>query len=233
MRLLLSDVILQLNGFSTDTELPIHQDSIIPGIHGNDITDVCIKLSPRLIKTHSIYYKIGYGTYLFKRPKAIYVFRKPADAVLSLHHYIELSKNKESNVYSVPNSRDLNTACLRMVNSWYYHVESYVQAKKQKPENILLCSYESMHDNTLEVLKKLLSFLEIYADEEYLIKAVNHHRFSKHKERGFSSYQSNPNTAQRQKGKIDSAKTQLSTATLELIEEKTIALYNKAKSLQF
>ena len=79
MRLLLSDLILQMQGFSTNTGGNIIPDVYKVNIEQWNQDDRISQLDFRIIKTHE-YYEECYK-------KIIYLFRNPADSLCSFYYY--------------------------------------------------------------------------------------------------------------------------------------------------
>lgn len=221
-RCLLSDLILQVLGFETDTKLPITPPQIIPNIYGEDITaiDSRIKIPCRLIKTHAPYNRISTSiTRIFWRPRAIYLFRNPADSLSSYYHLQRLEGKISGEVVS----RD--SFCEKNMWEWCNNVKSYIIVKAKHPEKILFISYESMQNRPLVVLPKVMNFIGITVDEAMCAKAVENQSFEKKKKlAGNSEFY--------RKGKVGSSEEELSQKTLDLIEEKAMSVYNQAKDLE-
>ena len=226
MRLLLSDLILQKHGFDTGAKLPIPANRIISGMHRDRIEDLDsrIQLPHRVFKTHLVYNKIGRKLVRsFWKPKAIYLFRNPADSLCSFYHFN--LREAEKNGLDTNNSptTSIEEFCLIKVERWCEHLESYIKAKKNNKQKLLFISYESMHSNLIPILQKAMNFLGISVDEIMCKKAIENHRFENKNPLSPSFFR---------KGKIGSSKEELPPETISLIEEKAIQIYNEARKLE-
>ncbi|MFZ3138515.1 MAG: TylF/MycF/NovP-related O-methyltransferase [Thermodesulfovibrionales bacterium] len=218
IRLLISDIILQLHGFDTGTELPIHADDIIPDIQQKNIDDIDtrVKLPFRLIKTHWTREKV--------RGKVIYIFRKPAEALCS-YYYFHLRyphlKNKVSS--------GIDIFVTQNIDEWCRHIKSYIKAY-ESGEDILFISYEYMHEDPVLVLKSVSNFIGISADETQYKKAIKNHTFDKH----HNNEQLGDHLFEYffRKGKVDSAKNELKLDTIKHIEERALHLYDCARQIE-
>lgn len=220
LRLLMSDVILQLNDFDTDTELPIGPDFIIPDIHSNNIKalDSRLKTPYRLLKTHGMHSHI--------KGKLIYLFRNPSDSLVSYYHFhlrYDKLKSKASD--------GIDIFCRRRMHWWCCHLNFDIQLKSINTtvNNILFVSYEMLHSQPVDTLNTIMNFYYgCEVDKDLCYKAVNNHLFQKHQSRenldGF-------NKPFFRKGKVGDSKKELTEETLSLIEKETIGYYDRAKKL--
>ena len=223
MRLLLSDLILQMQGFSTDTG-----GNIIPNVYRVDIEewnrDSRINQLPfRIIKTHEPYqdcYK-----------QVIYIFRKPADALCSLYHYVIgrfIDKDEDPGI---------NEFCRSYVDKYCGHVKNYINAKEKRSDKIIFISYEKLKDNPVEVLKKVSNFLSLETTKAMCEKALENQAFNKLQsltkleepsKLGFSENGGYQNFFRQ--GKVNSAKTELDIETVKKIESQALEFYQSAKA---
>ena len=222
MRLLLSDLILQFQGFSTDTG-----GNIIPDVYRVDIEewnrDSRINQLPfRIIKTHEPYQDC-YN-------QVIYVFRKPAESLCSLYHYV-ISRFTDEDP-------GINEFCSSYVDKYCLHIQNYIDAKERKPDEIIFISYENLQQIPIQVLQKVSNFLNLQVTNEMCQKALDNQSFDnvqslskleKPSRLGFSEEGGYKNFFR--KGKISSAKDELSVETINFIESKSLVLYQQAKAL--
>lgn len=213
MRLLLSDLILQIQGFSTDTG-----GNIIPDVYRVDIEewnqDSRINQLPfRIIKTHELYQE--------EYRKVIYIFRKPADSLSSLYHYaIGRFTSEEPGI---------NEFCRSHVDKYSHHIQNYIDAKERKPDEIIFISYENLQQIPMQVLQKVSNFLNIQVTNEMCKKALDNQSFENVKSLskleepsrlGFDEKGGYRNFFRQ--GKVNSAKDELSPETVELIESQAL-----------
>ena len=213
-RRLLADVILQVNGFHTETDLPIPFQRIIPDIYEDDINQIDnrIDIPFRIIKTHEFYSRI------YK--KIIYLFRDPLD---TLYSYYRFHLRYPSIREKVPENPDI--FCTRKIDEWCKHLESYIQAKSELTDSVLFVTYEDMHQKPIKTLNKIFSFLEIDVPSDMLEKAAQNQAFiqvrSKEELGNHSEYLC-------RKGKIGDSKKNLSIDTIEFLEKRTNSIYSRA-----
>lgn len=219
MRLLLSDLILQMQGFSTNTG-----GNIIPDIYRVDIEewnrDNRINQLPfRIIKTHELYQQ----EYL----KVIYIFRKPADSLCSLYHYV-IGR-------FIDEDPGINQFCRSNVDKYCGHIINYIDAKHKKSDDIIFISYENLKNSPIEVLNKVSNFLKLQVTSQMCQKALENQTFENLKSAtkfedpsklGFSEQGGYKNFFRQ--GKVNSSKDELSIETIDFIESKALEIYNCA-----
>ncbi|MEG4311026.1 MULTISPECIES: sulfotransferase domain-containing protein [unclassified Microcoleus] len=224
IRLLLSDVILQLHGFNTATG-----GNIIPDVYKVDIQtwdqDHRIKIPIRFIKTHE--------PYITSYNRAIYLFRHPADCLCSYYHYMLRYQNfREQNP-------EVNRFCFEHLGEWCNHVQSYIEAKAEKHENIILMSYENLHTYPDKNLQFIMNLLGFNCTHSICKKAVEHQSFKNVQDlakqenpekMGFFEDEGYKNFFR--KGKVNNYLEELSLETIKLINDKALPIYKKAKSLE-
>ena len=219
LRLLLADIILQLNNFKTDTVLPIHQDKIIPDMHVHDLSkfEIQFDLLARLIKTHSLFGKI-------KGHKVIFLFRNPADTLCSYFHFHRRYINL------LPKTRDgIDKFCIEYTNDWLNHINSYIN--NHVKDKMLFISYENLHSNTLNTLKKVAYFSKLDASKMMIVKSISNQEFSKRK-KNETIKENNNNEYFFRRGEVSSSKKELKPETISFIKNKTEDIYRKALLLE-
>lgn len=222
MRLLLSDLILQLQGFSTDTG-----GNIIPDVYRVDVEewnrDTRINQLPfRIIKTHELCQDS------YKR--IIYIFRNPADSLCSLYHYVI------GRFIAIDEDPGINEFCRIYMDKYCTHLKSYIDAKKKNSDKIVFVSYEKLKDSPVEVLQKISNFLSLQITQQMYQKALENQDFKKLKsltkleepsKLGFSEPGGYQNFFRQ--GKVNNAEKELSIDTIELIESHVLEIYELAK----
>ena len=230
IRLLMSDLILQTQGYETSTG-----GNIIPDIYKDNIniwfSDSRINNLPfRIVKTHE--------TYETEYEKIIYVVRNPADAICSYYHYTKEYCTKEN---SDDNEciNDIDDFCLSHLSQWYWHTQTYIKLKERKAKKIQFVSYESLKNNTVKSLQSIATFCGLQVEQELCQKAVDNQEFKKLQDMakqtseiklGFK--EDNGYDKFFRQGEVNTSSQELSTETMRLIEEKTMDLYAKAKSFE-
>lgn len=219
-RFLISDVLLQIYGFQTETKLPVSADEIIPDIYQHDINKVSskIKFSYRLIKTHELYNSHE------QVQKIIYIFRQPADVLCSHYDFMRL--------HNRVTVEDKAIFVLENIDKWCKHLSSYIDAKNENHSKILFISYEKLHNNTVLSLEKVFQFLNIdCVQHEMLIKAVHNHSFDKHRKLESEIRKEGENYFYR-RGEVNSSADELSDRIILRIKERTQDILNVAKNLE-
>ena len=226
MRLLLSDAILQYQGYKTKPG-----GNIIPGVYSRDIREWdrdsrINQITFRIIKTHELYNQDG--------NKVIYIFRNPADCLCSYYHYKLARYEKFRKCNPAPNQ-----FCLNAVYEWCKHIESYILAKETDFGNVLFVSYAKMQLNPALVLKETASFLGLKISNRACFIAANNQSFSNLQKLACTTDRNllgiNESGAYNnffRKGKINSARDDLQPETIELIDSISHKDYTKAKSLE-
>ena len=116
----------------------------------------------RLIKTHEPFRP--------KYRKAIYIVRDVRDVVLSEYNYLRLF-----NFYHGSFEEFLPLFLAGKANgygSWNEHVASWCQSDLAQNGNMLLIKFEEMRQNTADVLKRALAFLQLSRTEEQIALAI-------------------------------------------------------------
>jgi hypothetical protein len=135
----------------------------VPDCHSDrDIEDIGNnELWSGIIKTH--YHEIG------RSNKFIYIFRRPADSLLS---YLKFHKLQGYKGYDFPyHFQDIYKFSLE-IRKLHSLAISYL---KKKPSLCLPISYENMHKSQFKVLLKILDFIGVVnCDHNILQKAINY-----------------------------------------------------------
>ena len=228
MRLLLSDIILQSQGFKTQLG-----GNFIPDIYKEKLDiwsrDPRVKKVPlRIVKSHQFYDKRYINT--------IYLFRKPADALCSFYYYsLGYPEQREG-----LQKQGIDDFCKVKVEQWRTHVESYIEAKNKKSDKVLFISYESLKENPEILLRKTTrDFLGLNITSRMCKIAVENQNFE-----GLQRIQKLEDTSKLgfweaggyqdffRKGKVNSSKYELAQSTIDFIEANAMAIYNLALSIE-
>ena len=217
MRFLLADIMLQLMGYHTDTKLPFPVEALIPDMHLPGKKDIEIKPPVNLIKTHNEYND--------QQKKSLYVFRNPADSLIS-YYYFHLRYPERKGMVS----DGANTFCIRTIDEWCRHIISYIKAKEKMDKSIFFVSYENMHNGLSSILKRVLNFIDLPFDVDIVDRAVNNHTFKKH--------QADEKLGEKflnkffRKGQCGYGEHELSENVVEIIHRKAEPLYRQAKKIE-
>ncbi|MEG3944863.1 sulfotransferase domain-containing protein, partial [Microcoleus sp. w2-18aC4] len=228
MRLLLSDIILQSQGFKTQLG-----GNFIPDIYKEKLDiwnrDPRLKKIPlRIIKSHELYDT--------RYVNSIYLFRKPADALCSFYYYLLGDPEQREELQK----QGIDDFCKVKVEQWRTHVESYIEAKEKKSDNVLFISYENLKEKPEIILRKTTrDFLGLNITSRMCQIAVDNQKFEE-----LQRIQKLEDTSQLgfweaggyqnffRKGKVNSSKDELGQSTIDFIEAKAMAIYNLALSIE-
>lgn len=217
MRFLLADIMLQQMGYESNTKLPFPVAALVPDMHQPNESDV--ELSPliNLIKTHNEYND--------QQNKSIYLFRNPADSLVS-YYYFHLRYPERKEMVS----DGVDAFCLRQIEEWCRHIISYIEAKEKMKESIMFVSYENMHNGLYSILKRALNFINLPFDNDMIERAINHHTFKKHqKDEQLGTKYLNKFF---RKGQCGNGEQELSEDVVEIIHRKAMPLYREAQRIE-
>ncbi|NES88383.1 tetratricopeptide repeat protein [Okeania sp. SIO2B9] len=229
IRLLLSDVLLQLQGFQTTTG-----GNIIPDAYKISINEwnnqINTKLKFRIIKTHE---PLFFQQTLELENRVFYLFRKPADCLCSYYYYsLRYEKNKE-------HDKGIDKFCLDNLERWSSHVTTYMSCKEKSPERIMFVSYEKLSYNPVKVMNYIVELLGWENCQLICQKSVENQEFNKlkslskeEKTEKMGFWEDHGYQDFFRKGKVNSSQQELSPETLRVIEEKAMPIYKKATSFE-
>jgi hypothetical protein len=176
MRYLVSDVLLQNKGIQTTTELPIDPGKIIPDYHAQLIArrDLTVPSPSCMIKIHDsiplLQERIG-GDPAVRKCKFLYLYRTPADALVSTFHLYLREKYIPSK-----SGRDIDLFCLEYLPVWLGNVTSYLDDLDGGVE-IHLVSYGQLLEQPMAVLSDTLRWLGIAQTDAIVARAVSNMEF--------------------------------------------------------
>ena len=110
----------------------------------------------------------------------IYFVRNPLDVVLSYANHSSIDIDKSIKSINNPkhalakSKKGLNNQLQQQLGSWSQHVKSWTE---QKEIPVLVMRYEDMLDDTYNVFKKALEFLNLDFDETKFTKAIENSSF--------------------------------------------------------
>jgi glycosyltransferase involved in cell wall biosynthesis/Flp pilus assembly protein TadD len=208
-RNLIVDIILQLQGTDTTTNMFDDVEKIIPDIYQTRLAEGAADnpLPFRLVKTHARFNP--------DVKKTIYVFRRPVDVLSSYCHY-------RIDFENMPATDDIDGFSRKNLGDWYKHVDSYVAAGADHPDEILFVSYEWLHRDTAGALMEMAAFLGLPATPAMCTRAVENQQFQKHRRQSRQFYR---------KGVVGGGKQELKAETVAYIEQRSDPLYAAAAAL--
>lgn len=216
LRYLLGDILLQKQGWETATRLPIHPDRLIPDFdRGDDLLDVAFdSATTRCIKTH-LPWCDAFG-------RAIVIFRKPADSLASYYHFQRRYTETRSQVETL----GIDRFCLQQVDAWLGHLESYLDAFQHGLSNIHFVTYEQLHDQPIEALRRVSRLLGLVIEDSAIERAIENHRFNLHARDEACNTVTNDRFFRR--GQVNASSSDLLPQTLDRIQERCESLYQEA-----
>lgn len=218
MRLVLSDIILQLHDLDTKTYLPVHSDKVIPDFDANpQYTRWKYLQTPHVfLKTHKNF------TECFR--KSVYIVRRPEDSLCSFYHFHLRYDHLKGKV-----SDGLDKFAVNFGDKWANNVQSFIDGRQYK--DILFISYEMMHQSPFDTFKKVSKFIGLSPTDEMIKIAVENHTFEKQ-----TSNESLEGTQYNSKffrqGKILASLDEFQMETIQEIREKWLPYYVQAKQLE-
>jgi hypothetical protein len=222
VRLLVADVVLQLNDRETGTELPLDVFTVIPDMHQHGdqwqglVMAEGIESPFTLLKTHWRWDQT--------QARSAFIFRRPEDSLCSYFHY-----HRRYDHLRPKTIQGIDAFCREFVDEWCQHTHSYIQGRRTKPGNIHFTSYESLHADPVAALGRILRFLHMEPARAQIALAVENHRFDKQQ----VTEKNVPNNERFfRKGKVASAQEELAPETLAFIRQKADSLYILAENIE-
>jgi Sulfotransferase domain len=222
VRLLVGDVLLQMNGMPTDTELAIDIKQLIPDMHQHGdkweglAMPAQIESPYTILKTHFRWDQF--------QTRAAYIFRRPEDSLVSYFHYHRRYDHLRPKTVS-----GIDAFCREFVDEWCLHTQSFIKAHRNDPGRIHFTSYESLIAQTGPALGRMVRYLRLEPTHAQIATAVENHRFEKQQEAETSIPY---NERFFRKGKVDTAKDELAPETLSYVRAKADHLYILCENLE-
>jgi hypothetical protein len=188
MRFMLSDVLLQMQGVETTTQLPVHPDNLVPEFTANSILrrrtrcpGWAYETSLAFIKTHCLFERVEevlacggrQRSGLQRDCRVVYVYRAPEDALVSLYHLTH------RDVYSQQRARHtIDEFCRVVISDWVKSMSSYLQAADEGFPTFFL-SYERLSESPVKALADMLHWLDVPNENQIAGRAVANMQFAK------------------------------------------------------
>lgn len=222
VRLLVGDVLLQLNERNTSTELETDIRELIPDMHQHG--DVWKGLAmPADIESPYTVLKTHWRWDLFGQRSA-YIYRRPEDSLCSYFHYHRRYEHMRAQTLD-----GIDAFCRRFVDEWCLHTQSFIQAQRRDPGSIQFTAYETLHSDTERALGRIVRYLGLEPTHEQLHTAVENHAFENQQK---SETEIPNNERFFRKGKVNSAQEELLPETLAYIRNKAESLYIMAENIE-
>ena len=215
---MIADILLQQQGFQTETKLPVNEREILPDMDRGDL-ESC--QHPDFAPLATAKSHICHMPWMHK---AVFLLRQPADSLVSHFHF-----HTRYPALRAEAEIGLDAFCLKYAEQWYDHAMSFVWACEEKPEHFIPVTYESLLDSTEKNLRHVLIHLEINASDDQVTRAISNH--------GFENYlghepERTPNERFFRRGKKDSGKSELAQKTFNRINRLCWPLYERAMALR-
>ena len=151
-----------------------------------------------------------------------YLFRQPADSLVSYFHYLVRQK-------ALPNGdrRRPDEVCLWLLPTWLTHLQLALENQAAFPDRTLFASYEMLLEDGLGTLCTIARFYGLNPSDEVLQTALDRNSFSKLR----SQEEKAPGDVQNfffRKGRRGSGQEELKPRTVRKIEQAALPLYSKA-----
>jgi hypothetical protein len=249
MRFMLADILLQLHGVETTTDLPVHPDDLIAILECDSIVHHLRRcpnwaLEPPLafVKTHFAFTRLEHifsgndsqGSRVrtgdpapFRDCKAMFLYRAPEDALVSYYHLEADHRGKAI--------RGPDDFCRKGLSGWVENVTSYVRAA-DKGFPVFFVPYEQLLEKPVIVLTNFLHWLGVQHDSQIVPRAVSNMRFcnlqAREKQENNTPYPVDENALFFRRGRTGSGRSELQESTLREIHERTASLLNEANHRQ-
>ena len=220
MRRLLADVVLQIHGYDTRTDLPVCFKRVVPEVNpGVELTlHPGIRMPHRVMKTHSFYTPV--------MKSVVVLYRLPCASLTSFFHF---STRQAAWQHIAKQGSD--PFCRSMVSDWQRHSKSYIRAIEQGRVNALPASYEELAASPAEVLHRVCRWLKLDVQMSNCRRAVENQEFRKLQE-----WERNNKTPKRSKffrtGMVDGFEQELSQATIDFIGQRANPIYERLEELK-
>jgi hypothetical protein len=257
MRFMLCDIVLQMHGVETTTQLPVDADDLIPEFRCNSIANRLSRCPAwaqepptAFIKTHSDFLRVkqnfsGKSTIPGRDWRVIYVYRSPEDALVSLYHWRRSSKEcktagQSGQVVSYfPHkaggsdpASGIDAYCRAEIPTWMDHMSSYFRAA-DRGFPVFFVSYESMLQKPDAILGEMLRWLDVPHDGEMIERAVSNMQFAKlqkmERQEQTTADTGSGNEFFFRRGRSGAGRTELQESTLQEIGQRTAALVEEAR----
>ena len=159
----------------------------------------------------------------FRACKHVYLYRSPEDALVSLFHYHDRQKHLKSKA-----AAGIDAFCLAFLPSWEDNLAGYLRAADEGFP-VLFVPYELLLQYPAEILSSLLRWLGARHDGATVERAVSNMQFSKLQAveaRGLF----NDEAFFFRQGCKGSGRAELQPSTLDIIQERTAHLMERANA---
>lgn len=227
LRYLMADCLLQTAGYECSTELPVHPNVLIPDFHCHNAVDIkpMTGISEHFYyKTHFAPLQMGHliGITQTHNLSYIYLYRDPADALISYYYY----KLRYPQYYNVA-EKGPNLFCSQEIGNWVDHVEQAIrfQAKGNK---ICFIKYEDLHAATSDALQAIWTWLNIVISPSVCGLAATHMEFSSLQDlERRTTTNTSPHSFFRS-GVVGAAQNELNNCTTDIIRARSKDVLSRA-----
>lgn len=172
-------------------------------------------LTRRILKSHNLA--------AIQNHRLLYVFRRPADALVSYYHFHLLHPETRDKVQD-----GLEKFCDRMVTGWGRHVQLALSIHAKAPERAHFVSYEMLTKDAPNALSAAVKFLGFAGSKETIGAAIERSTFERLRRQEEATRTESGNEYFFRRGKVGSAQEELTPAMLEKIKAQTEDIYASA-----
>jgi hypothetical protein len=156
--------------------------------------------------------------------RIVYIFREPADTLISYFHFHIREKMNPDLV-----ARGPDAFCREMLPGWCEHVRMALDEFAAAPSRMLLVSYEMLTRDGVRTLGVITRFLGLRADEALFPAAIEQSKFENLRAKEAQNPQ-NPEEFFFRKGRAGTGREELTARTLQIIAESANPVYDRART---
>lgn len=189
--------------------------SLVPDLHPRNAPIVEMPEGlPRIFKSHNLRSLRG--------RKIAYLFREPADSLISYFHYL-VGKNRVAR----QDRERPDEICLWLLPTWIAHVRLALEHEAAFPERTFFASYEMLFESAPNTLLRLSKYFGLNPSPAIVDLAVERNQFSRLRAR--EEQEATDGQAHLcRKGRPGSGREELRARTVRKIEREAMGLYEKA-----
>jgi hypothetical protein len=157
--------------------------------------------------------------------RIVYIFREPADTLISYFHFHVRGKIEPALVAQGPDA-----FCQAMLPRWCEHVNMALDEIAVAPSRMLLVSYEMLTQDGARALGAITRFLGLKADEAVLTAAIEQSKFENLQAKEAQNPK-NPKEFFFRKGRAGTGREELTAKTLHVIAAEANPIYVRARTV--
>ena len=193
---------------------------LIPDLHVHEMEHVArtvFGMPTRIFKSHNLRDLRG--------RRIVYIFREPADALISYFHFHVREKIEPELV-----AQGADAFCRAMLPGWCEHVQMALDEYAAGRSRVLLASYEILHRDGARALGTITHFFGLKADEAVLAAAIDRNRFENLRAKEAQNPR-HPEEFFFRKGRTGTGREELTIETQRAIAAKARPIYDRARAV--